>query len=293
MQVPGLYKPYEIELAFLKLLKWPDPDTLLNKVPEPKEQNAINEGLAVVLGQPIAVYPEQDHLAHLQVHLDFVKSPVLGGSPLFTSFLPPLLKHCTEHVAYYYAKHTELTVTLAAGVSHEMLAGDDPEVKASFDKLLAQASQTVVPELQEALAQAMPVLLQAMQQVKASMPPPPMDPSAAALQVAQAETQRKAAADQAGHQVDVAKLQQDGQQGAAKIQSDGQEAAGKQALEQQQVALEAQRVQQEADASQLESSTKIATTNIDADTARDISADRLASGAGGVGYKNGESISKP
>lgn len=290
MAMPQLYKAYEVELAGLRLIKWPDPESLLNVVPEPKEMNAVNECLAVVLMQPIAVWPDQDHLAHLQVHLDFIKSPVFGGNPLMgPTVLPPLLKHSMEHIAYVYARHTEQTVQAAAGMPIECLAGDEPEVKQSFDQLLAQASQTVVPELQQLLANVLPVLTAAMQQVKASQPPPPMDPSLAAVQAAQAETQRKTADDQAGHQLAGQKLQVDSGLAGQKQQSDADLAAQKLALEQQTVQIEQDRVNATREATQAQAATKLQTTQMDNETAQQISSDRLAGGGGG-GLKNGESL---
>jgi hypothetical protein len=279
MVTPNLWKVREVELAGLKLIKWPDPESLLHNIPEPREMNAVNENLAMCLGQPVEVYPGQDHLAHLQVHLDFVKSPVLGGSQLFAPiFLQPAIKHSLAHIAHYYASHTARRVSEAAGVSHLELGGDDPRVKESFDRVLAMASRAVMPELDQALAGVLPVLMNAMQLLHQVTPPGPVDPAQAAIQVAQGETQRKTADDSASHQLDQQKLQTD----AATQQSKNQIAI-------QRNAIEADRVAAMREGQQVAAQTKIQTTEMDTDTARDISADRLASG-GGTQFRNGESL---
>lgn len=274
MVVPTLYKAYAVEEAFLKLIKWPDPKSLLNEIPEAKEENAVNENLRMVLGQPVAVYPDQDHLAHIQVLLDFMKSPALGANPLFApTFLPAALKHGMEHIAYYYATHTEATVTQAAGAAQQELAGDEPEVKQAFDKLLAQASQSVVPEIMRALQGVLPVLAQAMAQVKALQPPPPMDPATAAVQAAAAETQRKTADDQAGHQLDAAKQTSDTQ------------------IAQQKNAIAAAAVNAKTSGDQLASDTKLATTDRDNATALEISESKVDSGQVSR-FTNGQSMTR-
>lgn len=233
---PQLYKPYQVELAGLKLIKWADPESLLNIVPEPKEDNAVNENLATVLGQPIAAYPDQDHLAHLQVHMDFVSSKALGMNPLMApTVLPPLLKHCVEHIGYFYATQMKDVVQDASGMKFEELSSDDPGMRSKFDQLLAWASQSATPQVDAALeGKAMPLLLQAMQLAKQVMPPPPMDPAAAAAKAAEAETARKAQDDKARNQLDTAKmaldtkkLELEQQLATLTMQNDQQDAARK------------------------------------------------------------------
>lgn len=308
---PQLYKPYEVELAGLRLIKWADPESLLNVVPEPKETNAVNENLESVLGQPIAAYPDQDHLAHMQVHLDFIKSPSLGGNHLLAAVaLPALVRHCIQHIAYFYAKHVEKVVSDAAGENFDRLSSDDPQLKVKFDQLLALGSQRGVPEVEGALQQVIPVLMQAMQLVQQVSPPPPVDPAAAAAKAAADETARRTQDDQAGHQLatvkqqgdqalGTAKLQSDHALGTQKVQNDAAANAGRTQTDTTRTdndrvknAIDAEHNQVLRDNADLASQTKIRTTEIDAETAREISEQRLASG-GGSGFKNGESLSKP
>ena len=41
-------------------------------VPAPEKMDAANENVAMAIGQAAFAYPEQDHLGHLQAHLDFL-----------------------------------------------------------------------------------------------------------------------------------------------------------------------------------------------------------------------------
>lgn len=293
---PQLYKLRELELRGLKLMKIPDAEALLVAAPEPHELNPVNENLAMALGQPVVVFPDQDHLAHLQVLLDFLQSPVLGMNPLIApKYLPMALNHAAEHISYYYVQHTIETVEQAAGESPTRLMSKDPKIKAMFDGLLAAASQKVVPAMAQVMQQIMPVIQSGMAMMKQLMPPPIMDPAQAALAAAKQETERKAAADAAGHQIDAGRLQLD----AAKVKggdakTEGDLAVKEQAnqIKQQQVGLEAERNQIEREGQQLDAATKIATTTIDSKTAMDISEMRMTEGKSSR-FTNGNSLSKP
>lgn len=273
MQInPALWKAREVELAGLKLIKWPNPEAILADQPQPHELNQVNENLAMALGQPVQVFPEQDHLAHLHALFEFMQSPMLGMNPLIAPvFLPRALKHAAEHIVYLYVKTTVTTVGKAAGVDAAQLMSNDTTVKALFDTLLATASKPVVAEVQQSLSPYNQVMQQAMALVKQLTPPPPLDPSAAALQVAQAETQRKAAADAAGHALDTTKVQTDAQ------------------LEQQRIGVDAARTQATIDAATINANARLAESQQDNQTALDISEAKIASGEGS-NYVNGNSL---
>lgn len=280
---PQLYKQREVELAGLRLIKWPDPESLLNDVPQAEETNAVTENLRMSLGQPVEVFPEQDHLAHIQVLLDFMKEPSLGGNPLFAPiFMPAALHHAMNHIAYFYAEHTEKTALEAAGMTAEQIKVDEPEAKQAYDRLLAMASQKVLPEIGQALGGALPVLMQAMQKLQAMQPKPPVDPAEAAVQAAAAETQRKTQADQAGNQLDTAKLQSDHALASQKQTSDAE--AKDRA---NQIAAAAVVAKEKGD--EIRAQTDLETTVRDNATAIRISEEKIASGTPSR-FSNGQSM---
>jgi hypothetical protein len=271
---PQLYRERKVEIRWLKLMKVPDYEELLTDEPQPHEMNAVNENLAMSLGKPVVAFPEQDHLAHLQVLLDYMKSPALGSNALIApTYLPLALHHAMEHIALYYAKHTVVTVEQASGTSIDQLMSTDTATKAKFDQLLAQASQQVVPEVEGLIKDAMPVLQQAMALVKqlSQQQPPQMDPVAATVQVSMAETQRKTAADQ-----ETAKL------GQAKLQQAAAESA-------RQDAIKAAQVKQQQDQDAADNATRFQETLHDNQTAVEIAQMKIGSGEG-ADLKNGESM---
>jgi len=207
MALPQVYNVRKVEERILKQLRVPNAKELLIPAPEPKEMNAINENVAATLGRPVSAFPQQDHLAHLQAHLDYLTSPILGSSMLMApTFVPSILNHIKEHIALWYATHVFEVASKAAGQDiSEFQKIKDVEVKQGFDQLLAAASQKVVPNAGQAFGAIPQIVQQAMgmlQQLQGMNAP--QDPRMA---VQMAETQRKSAADQAAIQVKQAELQ--------------------------------------------------------------------------------------
>jgi len=274
---PAMWNARAVELAGLKLIKWPDPETLLVQQPEPQDVNAVAENMAMAMGKPVAVFPGQDHLAHLQVLLDFIGNPVLGSNPMLAPiYLPAAIQHANQHIVHFYSETVQQLVFEAAngiGKKIEDLLTPDPEVRMEYDRVLAQASQTAMQRVGVAMAQVLPVLMKAGQMLSQLMPKPPMDPATAAVQAATAETARKAQADQTdAHLTAVA------QQSKAELQAQAN-------------AIAADRVQATREGQQIAAQTKENTTAQDNETALDISADHLAAGKSTT-FTNGESMSR-
>ncbi len=258
--MPQLYKAREVEEWFLELLKIPDPKRFLQDMPQPHELNAVNENLALLMGQPVIAFPEQDHQAHLSVLLDFMQA--FGTNPLIAAkFLPGAIKHAIDHMGYLYVHQTtELIKQASGGIEAHMLMSSDDKVKRRFDQLLAVANKRVIPQVQQIIAYAAPILQQAQMTLQKMQPPPPLDPGRAAIQASLSETQRKGASDQADNQI-----------------------------AQQKVGLLAQELADKRAATAAETSTKILTTQQDNQTAEDIATMRLDLGQA-PGFSTGESM---
>jgi hypothetical protein len=244
--------------------------------------NAINENVAATLGRPISAFPEQDHLAHLQVHLDYLTSPILGSSMLMApTFVPGILNHIKEHIALWYATHVFEVASKAAGQDiSEFQKIRDVEVKKSFDQLLAAASQKVVPDATQAFGAIPQIVQQAMGMLQQlSGMNAPQDPRMAAQM---AETQRKAQADQASLQVKQAELQLE----QAKAQQAAAETAQRQSDNLKREMIKQDRLDNRQ-AAELE--VKMITNREDNDTAKQIAAMEAITGEK-VGVSTGTGI---
>ncbi len=187
-QMPEVYNVKAVEKRILERTRIPNPEELLLPDDTPEETNAVNENAAMTLGRPVAAFPDQDHLAHLQVHLDYAMSPALGMNPLIAPrYIPQLMGHIIEHVALYYVSYNVDLLQMSSGMSDEefeqLMKMRNPEVRKELDKTLAFQSSDVVPAMDQVLAGLQPIVMQlqeVMQQFQPEEPQPPVDPNAMA-----------------------------------------------------------------------------------------------------------------
>ncbi len=209
---PDLYNRLAVEKRILKQIKLPDINEVLPDPQDVKEMNPALENVAMTLGKPAGAYPAQDHLAHIQVHLDYAKDPMYGASPIMAPvFIPAMLEHLKQHLTLWYLNTMDRYASDALSEPFDILKVQ-PVIQEA-QQLLAASSQHVHLDSQEQFSGVIPVMqqmIQMIQQLKAQQQP--TDPSVQALvQTQMAETQRKAAYDQARLQFDGAKLQADTQ----------------------------------------------------------------------------------
>jgi hypothetical protein len=196
----------------LKQLKVPNVNELIPNATKPAEMNAADENSAMALGRPAFAYPRQDQLAHLQSHLNFALDPMLGSNPLIApKYIPQVLEHIKQHMMLWYT--SQMSGYVQGGSKANFDKYEDNKLVKEIDKAIALASDHVKMDTQEVFQGVMPALQQLQQVMQQFKPPaPPMDGEAqAVLQASLAETQRRAARDQADIQLDGARLQSDQQ----------------------------------------------------------------------------------
>lgn len=198
---PELYNAKAVEQRLLKQLKVPSINELLKDVPDPEKRDPANENVAMAIGQAAFAYIEQDHLAHIQSHLDFAKDPILGGNPLIApAFIPKAMEHVKQHLTLWYLNRMNGYVTKSVG--HPVKDYDDSEKTEQIDQLFAVASRHVNLDTETVFSGIMPVIQQMMQQMQQYKPQPQMTPEAMVLEkTSMAETQRRAQRDQADVQL--------------------------------------------------------------------------------------------
>ncbi len=176
---PELYNQRKVEEMILKRSKIPNADKLLVTDPTPVEQNAVTENIRMAMGQPAAVFPHQDHLAHLQVMLDFLKDPMLGSNSLIApKYLPLALQHIADHIVMWYASQFDTVMTPSLQDQdgtvniQEAWEEKDAKVRAEIDKMFATASPRIVGSADATFA-AVPGIIQAAQALLQQVAPKP------------------------------------------------------------------------------------------------------------------------
>jgi hypothetical protein len=206
---PDLFNRKSVIERFLKQIKVPGVNELMRDVPDPEKRDSANENVAMAIGQSAFAYMEQDHLAHIQSHLDFAKDPILGANPMIApAFIPHVMEHIKQHLTLWYLNRMNGYVHKSLG--KPVTDYDVEDVTPKIDKLFALAGQHVNQDSVQTFQQIMPIIQQMMQQLQQFQPKPPMTPEAQVLMdTSMAETQRRAQRDQADVQLNMQKHQDD------------------------------------------------------------------------------------
>jgi hypothetical protein len=222
---PGMFDLRSVYSRILNQLKIPSIDEILPNPQGASESNPALENVAMTMGRPAAVYPDQDHIAHIQVHLAYAKNPAYGGSPLAgPTFSPLVLDHLKQHLTMHYLQSVRAYVAHAADGKDAFDLNEEKPIDQQAQQAIALATQMVdmdskeilAPYMQDinAISQKVAQMHQQAQQAQAAS-----DPTAQALvQTQMAETQRKAAESQAKMQQENAINQQEYQIKVAELQ---------------------------------------------------------------------------
>ena len=227
---PGMFDIRAVYRRVLGQLKIPAIEEVLPNPLGAKESNPALENVAMTMGRPAAAYPDQDHLAHIKIHLEYASNPAYGGNPVVGPvFAPHALQHIKQHLTLHYLQSMRSYVAQAEGGRDTLDLHQEKPLDVEAQQALAIASQLVSQESQQTigpylqqiqgLAQKVQQAQQAQQQQAAES-----DPTAQViLKTQMAETQRKQAESQARMQIEQQKDQQSYQLKIAELQQKVQE----------------------------------------------------------------------
>jgi hypothetical protein len=193
----------------MRQMKIPNLAELMPKATEPLESNAAEENAAMAIGRSAFAYPNQNHLAHIQSHLDFCLNPMLGSNPIIApQCLPQQLEHLKQHIMLWYLNQMNTYVEKSMG--GKVKNYNNSPLVGEIDKLYALASQHTSIDVQQSFEKVGPAIQQLIQMVQKFAPKPQMtSDDTVYLQTSMAETQRKAAKDAADIELDKRRLQTD------------------------------------------------------------------------------------
>lgn len=297
---PQLYDVRAYNKCMLQLMKLPNIEELLPEPQQNLDENPVTENIKMATGAVAGVLPDQDHLAHIQVHMDFMMDPMYGQNPVIKPTLAgQWVSHMLQHMLMLYGSEVKQLIEEASGGKKiKDLLGDSPEIREALSKAAAAASPIALESTRSLLEKIMPVLQDAMSVAQQNQLPQPMDPSAAQLQVAQLNAQTKKAEMEHSAQIEQIKLQ-------ANDQLREKELIHEERIKQLEAALNQQLKDREIEANAQIEGVKVASTeNIehlrakvelqknqeDNITALKLAAMRVAEGRSFGNLKNGTSI---
>ena len=204
---PDQFNMNTVLARVMKQMKIPNINELLKDTPSPEQRTSADENAAMIIGQPAYAYIQQDHIAHIQDHLQFSMNPFLGQSPFADpNYLNNVIEHLKQHMTLWYLNRANGYVEQSVG--KPVANYDDPNLTPEIDKLYTTSGAHVMLDTQQVFSQFAPAFQQLMQMAQQRKGPPQLPPDAQVVKdTAMAETQRKTQKDQQDVQIDQARMQ--------------------------------------------------------------------------------------
>lgn len=143
-QNPELYNLKELHRKGLQAIGIKDSEAILPPDEDPPRLDPVQENMAILTSQPVKVYQEQDHEAHIKVHMSAMTDPMImemvGQSPNAPRLQGQMEAHIAEHLAFQYRADIEQQMGVQLPAMGESLP---PEVEARLSRLVATAADRV------------------------------------------------------------------------------------------------------------------------------------------------------
>lgn len=258
-QEPDLFNRKALVRRELQQLRVDNYEELLIPDPEVKRANPVAENVSMAMGRAAAAFPDQDHLAHLRVHIAFIQDINFGQSPLIApTFMNLAIQHIKEHLVLWYGTYMFSVMTKFVGPQFEQYLQIDA-VSQKIDQILAIICDEAHQKMGETLKGLPPVIDQAIKIVQ-QYAPPPQDPL-------MAEVKRKEKQDQIEAQFKSEKLKLDNRRQGANEQ-----------LNEDRTEIAAAEIEQKQEAAEINAATKVLTNVQDNQTALEIAGAEIKAG---------------
>jgi hypothetical protein len=201
-QAPQLYDMGQLHRQMLEVLGIKNAKKLVKIEDDQTPEDPVTENMNMLNMKPVKAFLYQDHQAHIQVHMNFMKDPkiaaLVGQNPQAQAMQAAAMAHIQQHLAFEYRKQMEqmMQIQLPNPEDDDQEIPRDQEVQISI--MASQASDALLQRNQTEIAA---------QQAEQAKQDPVIQMQAQELQLKQAEEQRKAAKDQADVQEAAQRLQ--------------------------------------------------------------------------------------
>lgn len=211
---PQLYDMYDTHKRMLEALRIPNIGEVLKEPEEAVRIDPVDENMSVMYGKPIRAFPEQDHDAHIAVHMQFIQDPSLGGNPGARNLQPVLIAHIAEHIALLYRQRMQTAIGMQLAPLPDIR---DPKFK--FEDLSPELDMQISQRASQVVAQS-PQMAQIDAIINLGQQQQQGNPLQFAQQLAQLEAQMLQMKTKQDLEIESAKAKQDMQIKDAEFQQD-------------------------------------------------------------------------
>jgi hypothetical protein len=200
-QAPQLYDLPLLHRQMIEVLGVKNAAKLVPTEDDAQPTDPVQENQNILMGKPVKAFIEQDHEAHIAVHMAAIQDPkiqmMMQGNPMAPQIQAAAMAHVSEHLGFQYRKEIErvLGVTLP---TEEQNKNMPPEIAAQVAQMSAQAAQRLLQMNQQQAAQ---------EQAQQAAQDPVVQMQMQELQLKQQEIQRKMEKDRVDAQLKAQQLQ--------------------------------------------------------------------------------------
>ena len=200
-QAPQLYDLPLLHRQMIEVLGIKNAAKLVPTEDDANPTDPVQENQNLLMGKPVKAFIEQDHEAHIAVHMAAMQDPklqqMMQNNPMAGAIQAAAMAHINEHLGFQYRKEIErmLGVTLPTEEQNKQMP---PEIAAQVAQMSAQAAQRLLMTNQQQAAQ---------QQAQQQAQDPVIQMQMQELQLKQQEIQRKMEKDRVDAQLKQQQLQ--------------------------------------------------------------------------------------
>jgi hypothetical protein len=185
-QAPQLYNLPLLHRQMIDVLGVKNAQKLVPIEDDAVPTDPIQENMNAITGKPLKAFIEQNHKAHIQVHMMAMQDPkiaqIIGQNPQAQAIQAAMMAHINEHVAFEYRMEMEkrMGFTLPGEEENKTI---DPQIADQIAQMAAQAAQQLFKQNSDEVKQ---------QQYQQQMQDPVVQMQMQELKIKEAEIQLKA-----------------------------------------------------------------------------------------------------
>lgn len=151
---PQIYDEPELHKQMLEVLGVKNIGKIIPTEEDQKLTDPVTENMRLLAGKPVKAFLQQDHEAHITVHMGMAEDPkvqaLLEKNPKAKAIGSALMDHVAEHIGFAYRKHIEEQLGVPLPPSDEQLP---PDVEVQLSKVVAEAQKQLTQKNQAEAAQ--------------------------------------------------------------------------------------------------------------------------------------------
>ena len=185
-QAPQLYNLPLLHRQMIDVLGVKNAQKLVPIEDDAVPTDPVQENMNAITGKPLKAFIEQNHKAHIQVHMMAMQDPkiaqIIGQNPQAQTIQAAMMAHINEHVAFEYRMEMEkrMGFTLPGEEANKTV---DPQMADQIAQMAAQAAQQLFKQNSDEAKQ---------QQYQQQMQDPVVQMQMQELKIKEAEIQLKA-----------------------------------------------------------------------------------------------------